>query len=111
MSAKKSEGGPLGGIFSFLGGIVGAAFGNAIGGHWIFIIIGVLIGAWLGLIIEHIVFRLIVIALAIIMFIARQALFQAVRESFASIESSTPYEYAVTELSMHKYTFILTLWG
>ena len=110
MSANKSKNGPLGGIFSFIGAVVGAFYGMAAGGL-VVALVGGIIGAWLGLIVEHIVFRLIIIALTIIAIVARQSLFQAVRESFASIESSTPYEYAIAELSMHKYTFICALWG
>ena len=109
MSANKSKHGPLGGIFSFAGAIIGALYANAIGGNLLAAAVFGVIGGYLGLIVEHIVFRLIIIALTIIAFIARQALFEAVRESFASIETPLTDIYAVAELSMHKYTIVLTL--
>lgn len=103
MNEKTQNNGPLGGIFSFTGAIVGAIYGNAIGGNLLVAFVGGMIGAWLGYIVEHIVFRLIVIALALIMIIARQAFFEALRESFSAIETPLTDIYVMAGLSAHDY--------
>lgn len=110
MSKKSNENGPLGGIFSFIGAMVGASYGMTAGG-FIAALIGGAIGAWLGLIVEHIVFRIIVIVLTLIMIIARQAFFDALRESFSAIETPLTDMYVMAGLSAHDYVFIFTLWG
>lgn len=69
---------PLGGIFVGLGGLVGLAYGWMITENFLIRLGGLMLGATLGLIVEHILFRLIIIGLIILMFMARSAFIDAV---------------------------------
>lgn len=89
--SKEDSNGPLGGIFTALGALVGTAYGATIadapGGF-----LGIFIGAWLGNIIEHIVFRLLMVALFVIMILARQAFFEAIFDGAHTADPVIPTE-------------------
>lgn len=72
----QSSDNPLGGIFAFIGFFVGAIYGASV--HPAGGLIGMFVGLFLGKFIEHIVFRVILIGLAILIVVARHALFDAI---------------------------------
>lgn len=69
---------PLGGIFACIGFFVGGIYGAYITDHGFGGLAGMFIGLFLGKIVEHIVFRAILIALSVLAFVARHALFDAI---------------------------------
>ena len=85
MSSKSnSSDAPLGGIFSVIGLFVGGGYGYSLSeGDLGAALVVALIGAFLGAVVEHVVFRLIIIAMVIVGFLMRQALFDAIGVAFA----------------------------
>lgn len=96
MGSEKDSAGPFGGWFGTLGLIVGFVYGAGIGdGNWVVAVGGAIFGGWLGIVIEHIVARLILIALFIFMIIARQAFFDAIFDSAYWVEPVNTAEAVV----------------
>lgn len=90
---KENNPHPFGGWFGTIGLIVGFGYGAQIGGgEWLVAIGGALVGAWVGVVIEHIIARLILIALLVIMIFARHAFFDALSEYVSYIEPTARYE-------------------
>ncbi len=87
--SKEDKGGPLGGIFMMVGAIVGYVYFLALANNFWIGMIGFGLGAFLGRIIEDIVFRLILIALTIVMIIGRQMFFSAIFDSAVLFEQPT----------------------
>ena len=70
---------PFGGFFGVIGGLTGFGYGAYVtDGQVIAALIIALIGAGLGLIVEHVVFRLIVVALFVLGFVIRQEIWGAI---------------------------------
>ena len=69
---------PFGGVFGTIGAFVGMVYAFNISNDGFVALGGFIVGAWLGYIVEHLIFRLIVIGLLIIMIVARQAFFGAI---------------------------------
>ena len=92
----QSDEASFGWFFAIIGGTVGFAYGGALaemGGA----IVGLAAGAWLGLIVGNIVYRLIIVALLIVFIVARQAFFDAM---FAGTHPTEPQQtdQAISEI-------------
>lgn len=82
MSKEKNKH-PFGGFFAAIGAFVGIGYAAQIDAGPLVALGGLIVGAWLGLIVEHVVFRLIVIGLFVLMIVARHAFFDAVFDEHA----------------------------
>ena len=75
---------PLAGLFGLIGAFVGFGYGAQISGEEpVVAIIGLFAGIFLGYVVAEIAVRLILIALLIIMILARQAFFEAIADTFS----------------------------
>ncbi len=88
---------PFGGIFAGLGAIVGMGYGFAITQHFLGAVGGFFVGSLLGYIFEHILFRVILIALFILMIVTRQALFDALFNDAHLYRQQTSQQVAIYE--------------
>lgn len=86
--AERESVGPFGGWFGTLGGFAGMFYGVTLfGGQGILafflsLVIGGVVGAWIGLAVEHVVFRLLILASLVVAFLIRSVAFDAIRGVF-----------------------------
>ncbi len=90
MSKDGKPAGPLGGWFGTIGGFAGFGLAASMGKNLdalplliLMIVFGV-IGGFVGLLVEHIVVRILIIAAAIIVILLRQQIFHAIANAFMS---------------------------
>ena len=92
MSKKETPAGPLGGWLGTAGVLFGLYIGFYLtaawqldqGAGWITVIVCAIVGGYVGLALEHIVAFLIMLALTVILLFARNAMWQAISDSFFS---------------------------
>ena len=83
-SQTSRSSGPLGGIFGFIGLLVGAGYGAQLPeASLATMVVGGLIGAAIGGFVEHVVARLLVIALFVGGIMMRQAFFDGVAQALS----------------------------
>ena len=99
---------PFGGFFIVIGAMVVCGYAVPIsGGNDLVPLGGLFVGGWLGYLFEHVLFRLIIVALFILMIVARQAFFGAMFDanavhwepqqpanSIVQTKHAIPFEYA-----------------
>lgn len=68
---------PFGGIFGTIGMIVGIGVGYDLTQDGVAAIVGGLLGAGVGIFVEHLVYRVLVIAVGVLFLMARSGLLQA----------------------------------
>ena len=79
-------------MFGTIGAFVGLIYAFNISEDGFVALGGAIVGGWLGLVIEHIVFRLIIIALLVLMIVARQAFFGAIIDNFSYLPQTPPMQ-------------------
>ena len=83
MSSNNKPAGPLGGWFGTIGGILGLALGIDIG-SWVGAIIGLFAGAYVGLAVERVVYKLLLFAAAVLIFLIRREMLSAILEGLSN---------------------------
>lgn len=101
--SSQSEKPPFGGVMAAIGAFVGYGYIGHMFDDQFAGLIGGLIGAGLGYVAEHIIYRLIIIALLVVMFIGRQVFFDAI---FNNAEYDTSPEHDIDMAVLVLDTFV-----